>query len=154
MAFHHKCTTCGFAKNGKCLLLKIPIAADSISCAHYQEELNICPICGQVIFKHQGTWIPEFQTYFCDRCGPQAYTCITCRHRKQAPACVMEQYKGDKPIFIDVSIRQGAFVAHAKHLNPEVLKEVCLTCTCLSPWECQRIRKCDNWEAIDLYDQT
>lgn len=33
-----------------------------------------------------------------------------------------------------------------QHLNPEVLDEVCPTCTCQTPYNCQKNFGCDNWE--------
>lgn len=141
------CRTCGFAKNGNfCPLLRINVKQDD-SCPYYQAEVLACPICGQVMLQGTGTYSRELDIWVCDDCGPHLYTCVTCKHNKQAPQCVIDQYNGPKPVMIQVTKKQGFLSITVPQINPEVLDEVCPTCTCRSPYNCQRNHKCNNWES-------
>lgn len=143
------CKTCGFANFGNiCPIIKVPINPNQVACPHHQEELTECRMCGHVILKHSGTWSDELYIWVCDNCAPYLYTCATCRNRKEAPQCVMSQYHGDKQVLVKQQFKQGPFVMQSTQLNPEVLDEVCPTCTCQTPYNCQRNQKCDNWESV------
>lgn len=142
------CKTCGFAKNGNsCPVLKTTVDINKDSCPLHQTEVRTCPICGNAILQGTGTYSGELGILVCNDCTKYLYTCVTCKHNKQAPQCVADQYTGPKPVMIQVTKRQGFLTMTLPQLNPEVLDEVCPTCTCGSPYNCQRNLRCDNWES-------
>lgn len=142
------CNSCVFAINGKttCAIYKALINPDRDICPRHQSTVEICQVCGQVMLRGTGTYSQDLKIWACNECAPHLYTCATCKHRKEAPDCVMRQYQGPKPVLIKVNQRQGPFTLQSTQINPEVLDEVCLTCTCGSPYNCQKNHRCNNWE--------
>lgn len=146
------CNTCVFAKNGKmkCAILDIPIDSNKHCCAFHttQDQSKTCQLCSRIILG-PSTYVDELQIEVCQECSLIVYTCETCKYKQKAPQCVLEQYHGPLDTFIKVrgKVMGGMFEAEALHLNPEVLNQVCPTCKCGSPYNCQRNHKCNNWEA-------
>lgn len=141
------CHTCGFRTDNRCELLHCTLFDPDLACPFHETEAQFCAFCGNVLLPHQGVYLPEFEKYVCSDCGKLAYTCATCRHHKQAPACIAEQYNGPLDVMITVTSRQGMFQVQTQQVNPKVIAQVCPNCKCGSPWFCQRVCACDNWEA-------
>ncbi len=116
---------------------------------------NVCPVCGNPIPQNSGTFVSLGDSKYlpvCDRCGVMyAHSCVTCSHEQPpAPQCLLEKYHGPLDIIKMVRVQQrmgpAFIVQEAPQVNVEVIEQVCHTCSCGSPWNCQRFHICENWE--------
>ncbi|MCM1323933.1 MAG: hypothetical protein NC218_07215 [Acetobacter sp.] len=114
-----------------------------------------CPICGHPIPPNSGTYVSiEDGTYvlMCNSCGiTYGHSCLTCRHQQApAPQCLYEKYQGPldivKIMYQEQRIGPMVMRQEAPQVNVEVIEQVCPTCPCGTPHNCQRNHICPNWE--------
>lgn len=107
-----------------------------------------CAFCGRQLQKHEGVLPQEAPIILCNQCGTQVlYRCSSCEYKLN---CAFEHYDGPEPKFVTKQIRQGNMVAQTQVPNEELLKKLCLECSCGDYKKCFRGDGCDKYTIVEF----